>query len=161
MSRSVAARCGPFKARSKLPTESRHLEFLSRLNESQLEDLWRLYQCEWWTQGRKLEDVRRAVKHSGLIFAFAEPGGRLVAFARVLTDFVYKALVLDVIVDREHRQRGIGRTMLDAIVSHPALANVRDIELYCRPELVPFYQKWTFTADLGELRFMRRSKPSR
>jgi len=31
-------------------------------------------------------------------------------------------------------------------------------ELYCLPELVPFYRKWGFTEELGGLRFMCRSR---
>jgi GNAT superfamily N-acetyltransferase len=82
--------------------------------------------------------------------------GRLAGFARVVTDFVYKALVLDVIVHREHRSSGLGARLMDEVVDHPRLRGVRHFELYCRPDLVPFYERWGFTNDLGELQFMRR-----
>ena len=81
----------------------------------------------------------------------------LVAFSRVLIDYVYKALILDVIVDASCRGQGLARALLDGIVEHPRLQSVRHFELYCRPELVPFYCRWGFTEELGELRFMRRS----
>jgi len=133
--------------------------FTARLNRSQIEELHQMYQAEWWSRGRKLNDVRRVVEHSDLVFAFCDPEtGRLAAFARVLTDYVYKAMVFDVIVDRAHRGSGLGRMLLDAITSHPALLFVENIELYCRPELVPFYEKWGFTADLSQLRFMRKTQ---
>ncbi|MBI4259073.1 MAG: GNAT family N-acetyltransferase [Actinobacteria bacterium] len=94
---------------------------------------------------------------SDVVVGFADPDdGRLVGFARVVTDFVYKALVLDVIVDAPARGTGLGGVIMDAVISHPRLAGVRHFELYCRPELVPFYERWGFTDDLGELRFMRR-----
>ncbi len=133
------------------------LQFVSRLTREHIEQLWRMYQGEWWSRGRKLEDVRRVVQHSDLIFAFCDSEtGRLAAFARVLTDFVYKALVFDVIVDQQRRDLGLGRILLDAITSHPALLFVEHIELYCRDEMVPFYQKWGFTADLRNARLMRK-----
>lgn len=141
-----------------MQTEFPHLHLLTRLNDAQLEDLWRLYQCEWWTCGRRLEDVRRVVRNSDLIFAFCDSEARLAGFARVLTDFVYKALVFDVIVERAHRNQGLGRALLDAIISHPALASVEHIELYCLPELVRFYEPFGFTADLAGLRFMRKTR---
>jgi GNAT superfamily N-acetyltransferase len=81
-----------------------------------------------------------------------------VAVARVLTDFIYKATIYDVIVDEELRGRGFGRALVEAILKHPDLQNVRDVELYTRPELIPFYEKWGFTADLPEARFMRLRK---
>ena len=48
--------------------------------------------------------------------------------------------------------------LLEAITSHPALLFVENLELYCRPELVAFYRKWGFTADLDELCFMRKKQ---
>jgi predicted GNAT family N-acyltransferase len=135
------------------------LQFTCRLSCPQIEQLWHMYQAEWWSRGRKMEDVRRAVQHSDLIFAFGDPEtGRLAAFARVLTDYVYKAAIFDVIVDRAHRDTGVGRLLLEAITSHPALLFVEHMELYCRPELVGFYGKWGFTADLDQLCFMRKKQ---
>jgi len=133
------------------------LQFVSRLTSEHIEQLWRMYQAEWWSRGRKLEDVRRVVRHSDLIFAFCDPEtGRLVAFARVLTDYVYKAVIFDVIVERQHRHLGLGKMLLDAITAHPALLFVEHLELYCRDEMIPFYEKWGFTADLRKVRLMRR-----
>jgi len=135
------------------------LQFTCRLSGPQIEELWRMYQAEWWSRGRKIEDVRRAVQHSDLIFAFCDAEtGCLLAFARVLTDYVYKAVIFDVIVDAPQRRTGVGRLLLEAVTSHPALQFVENLELYCRPELVAFYRKWGFTADLDELCFMRKKQ---
>jgi GNAT superfamily N-acetyltransferase len=134
-------------------------EFVNRLTSEHIQQLWRMYQAEWWSRGRNIEDVRRVVRHSDLVFSFCDSEtGRLAAFARVLTDFVYKAVIFDVIVDRTHRHLGLGRMLLDAITAHPALLFVEHLELYCRPEMVPFYEKWGFTAGLRQLRLMRRSQ---
>ena len=132
-------------------------QFVSRLTSQHIEQLWNMYQGEWWSRGRRLEDVRRAVQHSDLIFAFCDPEtGQLVAFARVLTDFVYKALILDVIVERRHRALGLGRMLMEALTAHPALLFVEHLELYCRDEMVPFYEKWGFTSALRKLRLVRK-----
>lgn len=140
------------------PKTGTAFQFVNRLNGSQLEQLCDLYQSEWWSRDRKLPDVRRAVERSDVVCAFCDPDGRLVAFSRVLTDFVYKAVIFDVIVAREYRENGLGRRLLDAILCHPALLFVEHIELYCRPELVPFYKQWGFTADVNQLRFMRKTQ---
>jgi len=148
--------CMASKAQPRLAPE---LQFVSRLTSSHIEQLWRMYQDEWWSHGRNLHDVSRVVQHSDLVFAFCDSEtGSLVAFARVLTDFVYKAVVFDVIVARSHRDLGLGRMLLDAITAHPALLFVEHIELYCRDEMVPFYKKWGFTAGLPALRFMRKTQ---
>jgi predicted GNAT family N-acyltransferase len=133
------------------------IERIESLSEEQIEELHRLYQLEWWTKGREREGVRRMLEHSDVIVAFADAAtGKLAAFARVLTDYVYKALIFDVIVEASHRGEGLGAKLMEAIVGHPKLESVRHFELYCLPELVPFYRRWGFTDELGELRFMRR-----
>jgi GNAT superfamily N-acetyltransferase len=127
------------------------------LTERQVQDLVQMYENEWWTKGRELPQVQEMLRHSNLIVGICE-GKRLVAFARVLTDFVYKALTFDVIVDPTYRSQGIGRMLLDHIVNHPALQSVKHLELYCLPEVVSFYERWGFSADLGKLRLMRLAR---
>jgi ribosomal protein S18 acetylase RimI-like enzyme len=68
-----------------------------------------------------------------------------VAFCRVLTDFVFRATIYDVIVAPPHRGQGLGRRLLDAITTHPRLQNVSVLWLCCEPDRVPFYEKWGFT----------------
>lgn len=135
-----------------------NLEPISVLSESHVIDLHALYQGEWWTRGRTLDQVRQMLAAPQVIIAFAEPdSGRLVGFTRVLTDGVFKGLVLDVIVAPAYRGKGLGRLLLDAVVQHPALQGVKHLELYCRPEVKPLYERWGFTAELGDIYFMRRT----
>jgi RimJ/RimL family protein N-acetyltransferase/GNAT superfamily N-acetyltransferase len=130
---------------------------VDRLSESHIEDLHRLYQNEWWTQGRTLDQVRGMLDATRVLAAFVDPEtDRLIAFARVITDETFKALVLDVIVDSAARQRGLGKMLMDAVIGHPALTRVQHFELYCRPELIPFYERWGFKEPGAALRFMRR-----
>ena len=136
-------------------------EKIEQLTDRQIRDLHNMYQEEWWTKGRALEDVRSMVEHTDVVVGVCEAESkRLVAFARVLTDHVYKALVLDVIVESGSRGKGLARALMNAVVGHPSLSSVRHFELYCRPQLVPLYRKWDFTDELGDLRFMRRVAPS-
>jgi predicted GNAT family N-acyltransferase len=132
--------------------------FTDRLEGRHVHELHALYQNEWWTRGRTLDETRRVVEHSDLLFAFlGEPDRRLVAFARVLTDRVFKALVFDVIVAPDRRGEGLLRKLLDRIFSHPDLKGVKHLELYCLPELVPLYEKFGFSTDMGGVRWMRRT----
>jgi GNAT superfamily N-acetyltransferase len=131
---------------------------LYALSEAQTEQLHLLYQHEWWSVGRTLADVRAMLQHSDFVFGIVAPETQqLLAFARVLTDRVFKALVLDVIVHPEHRSAGLGTFLMTHILADPVLSRVRHIELYCLPERADFYRRQGFTAELGELLFMRRS----
>ncbi|GKS59610.1 hypothetical protein YTPLAS18_31370 [Nitrospira sp.] len=133
---------------------------LNSLTEMQTEQLWRLYQGEWWSKGRSLSDVTTMLHNSGLVFGYAEPDGTLVAFARVLTDHLYRALLLDVIVAPRYRKRGLGAKLMRDILAHPVLAKVESIVLFCRPELVDFYRRCGFaTSDTGIVSMRLRRTP--
>lgn len=117
-----------------------------------------LFASAWWTADRTEGDVARMLAASDLVFAVIyRSADQLVGFARVLTDEVYLAVVLDVIVAPEFRGIGLGAVLLDAIVGHPRLAGVRNVELVCQPELVSFYRRWGFTERVGRSRLMRRT----
>lgn len=136
-------------------------EPIDALEESDLEGLLALYRQVWWARDRQPAEVRTMLGRTDIVVGFRErETRRLAAFARVLTDGVYKALLFDVIVDERYRSTGLGRMLMDAVVSHPAVARVQHLELYCLPEHVPFYQQWGFTDDLGTLRYMRRQQGS-
>ena len=73
-----------------------NLQAISQLNEAQVQDLQRLYQSAWWSKERQLDEIRRMLAGSDIIVGECQAEtGRLVSFARVLTDFVYRALILD------------------------------------------------------------------
>lgn len=129
------------------------------LSEAQTVQLHALYQGEWWSAGRTLEEVRTMLLHSQFLFAVPCPAsGELLAFARVITDHVFKAFVFDVIVHPGHRSAGLGSLLVEHITGHPVLSRVRHIELYCLPERAAFYRRHGFTAEPGELCFLRRIK---
>jgi ribosomal protein S18 acetylase RimI-like enzyme len=118
---------------------------VDKLTDSQIEQLYGLYQAEWWSRGRTLEDVRLMLANSSLVVAFAEPQTeRLVAFCRILTDFVFRATIYDVIVVPDWRGYGIGRLLMDAVAAHPRLQRVSSIWLSCAQDKVAFYEKWGF-----------------
>ena len=74
----------------------------------------------YWAMGRTRDNIETAARHSlnfG-VFTTAEPGGQQVAYARVLTDHANFGWLADVYVDRDHRGRGVGRMLVDAVVEH-------------------------------------------
>ena len=60
---------------SQVVCQQINVEVLYHLTEEQIEDLYLLYQSEWWTKGRQLLDVRRMVQYSN--WGFTENLGGL------------------------------------------------------------------------------------
>ncbi len=137
------------------------IAIVRQLSEAQILDLCRLYRETWWASDRTLKDVRRMLAHSDIVLGLHDDQqDRLVGFARILTDSVYKAFLLDVMVAESYRGLGLGRYLIDTVLTLPELASVRDIQLYCLPDMVAFYEKWDFSADLQGALALRRRRPS-
>jgi predicted N-acetyltransferase YhbS len=118
---------------------------IDTLTPNQVEQLLQLYKQTWWATHRKLADVQRMLSQSDLLFGLCDEATQtLVAFARVLTDGVYRAIVFDVIVSETHRGQGLGLLLIQQVVSHPMLSQVECIQLFCLPDMLPFYQKHGF-----------------
>ena len=131
---------------------------ISQLSAEHKASLAELFRNEWWTRDRTAEDVTAACDGSDVVIGLERTVDEsLVGFARVLTDWRFIALVLDVIVEPRLRAQGLGRMLMDCVVGHPRLSEVRSIELVCQPDLLAFYAKWGFTDRVGKSRLMRRT----
>ncbi len=97
----------------------------------------------YWAQGIPRETVTRAIENSLGFAAFEH--GRQVGFARVITDRATFAYVSDVFVLESHRGRGIGKSLMAAIMSHPELQGLRRWTLFTR-DAHDLYRQYGFGA---------------
>jgi len=135
------------------------LEFniIKKLNKKQRKKLYKLYKKEWWTKDREKKDIKKMLKNSDIIIGITDENRKLIAFARVLSDYIYKAEIYDVIVDTKYRHLGVGKLIMDNIINHKKLKKVKQFNLQCKKEMIPFYEKWGFkdTLELIYMRFVR------
>jgi ribosomal protein S18 acetylase RimI-like enzyme len=109
----------------------------------QPEQLLTLFQQAPWAKGRTLNDAREMLRHTDVALC-AWDGDRLVGFGRVLTDFVYRATIWDVIVDEAYQKQGIGTEIVQRILHHPRL---KKVELFWLCTRRPgFYEKLGFSS---------------
>ena len=98
--------------------------------------VWRFLHDEaYWSAGVPRNIVERAIDGSIFFSAFDGDPGRgapQVAFARVVTDRATFAWLCDVFVVAEHRGKGVGRQLMDAVMSHPDLHGLRNFLLATR-----------------------------
>ncbi|HIK07995.1 MAG TPA: GNAT family N-acetyltransferase [Trichormus sp. M33_DOE_039] len=127
-----------------------------QLTEKQTAELVDLYQKEFWSKNRKYPDVIRMLAASDINIGLIDENQQLIGFTRVLTDFVYRATIYDVIIKDAHRKKGLGAKLMDAVLSHPQLSTVENIALYCLPEMIPFYERWGFKTNVNNLDLMFR-----
>lgn len=92
---------------------------LSRLDFQATSDLLK---ASYWGGQRTDEVNRRAFENS--VCAIALIDGRQVGFARASGDRAVFARISDVIVWPEHRGKGIGKALVEALLDHPELRSV-------------------------------------
>jgi len=130
------------------------MRWLESLAEEHIVDIHRLMINEWWCHSRSLADVRAVIAGSDLCVAALDDEGQVNAFARVLTDGIFKAVLFDVIVRPDSRDSGLGKRLVEFVLSHSAIANVASVELYCPDRISGFYTGLGF--DVSESRLYRR-----
>ena len=105
----------------------------------------------YWAKGISREVVARSMAHS-LCFGIYE-GRAQVGFARVVSDFATMAYLGDVFVLESHRGRGLSKWLLECIVQHPALQNLRRWILLTR-DAHELYSKFGFAPLKAPERYM-------
>lgn len=120
--------------------------------------LTRLYQQAPWAKGRTESEAKQMLANTDLVIS-AWDGDRLVGFGRVLTDFVYRASIWDVIVDKKYQGQGLGTAIIQRILNHPRLKKVELIWLCTRTP--GFYEKLGFSSKEQTGMVWARSKQAR
>ena len=66
-------------------------------------------------------------------------------------------MIFDVIIDKRHRGKGLGKILIENILNLTELKNVKNFELYCLEDMTSFYKKYGFEKISDNLTFMRKS----
>ena len=133
---------------------------VSQLTENQISELVDLYKNEFWSNKRTHQDVVQMLAALDIIIALVDDNEKLIGFTRLLTDFVYRAIIFDVIIKPTHRNMKLSSKLMDAVVNHPQLKSIDWIALCCLPEMVPYYERWGFTSKYSKIQLMFRINQS-
>ena len=95
----------------------------------------------WDSQGISRETVERAI-HGSLCFGVYD-GQQQIGFARVVTDRATFAYLCDDYILESHRGRGLGKWLMECILSHPSLQGLHRWVVVTRAARL--YEKVGFT----------------
>lgn len=118
-----------------------------------------LYAHAWWTKDRKDADVRKMLRQPQVLLT-AWQGRRLAGFARVITDFTYRAIIADVIVHPELGAQGIGSSLVKRALKDKRLRSVTGFWLYTTDKQA-FYKKLGFGFSPKNLMIIRTAQAPR
>jgi GNAT superfamily N-acetyltransferase len=105
----------------------------------------------YWVPGITRASVEKCIKHSLCFGVYAQ--GRQIGFARIVTDYVRYAHLLDVFVLPEFRGQGIAKLLMNNILSHPELRTITRYSLHTR-DAHGLYEQFGFAAPANPERQM-------
>jgi N-acetylglutamate synthase-like GNAT family acetyltransferase len=109
----------------------------------------------FWACGRSQQELSLMLTGSQAVVS-AWQDSRLVGFGRATSDGVFRAVLWDVVVAREHQGQGIGRRIVETLLQEPALRGVERTYLMTT-ESAGFYEQLGFTG-VGNQRLMLRCR---
>jgi GNAT superfamily N-acetyltransferase len=110
-----------------------------------------------WAKNISLAIVQKAIEHSLCFGGYV--GDTQIAFARVITDYATFANLVDVFVIPEHRGKGYSKAIMQAVLSHPELQNLRRFTL-ATSDAHGLYSQYGFTALQKPQTYMERYNPN-
>jgi len=142
-----------------MPHELQHNSYLVSDDPARLEvkAVHAFLVSSYWAQGIPLETVERSLKNSLCFGAYTEAREQ-VGLARVISDFATFAWLADVYVLNAHRGRGISKTLMRAVVSHPRLQGLRRFQL-CTSDAHALYAQFGFTPPTEPASHMEKRDP--
>ncbi len=103
-----------------------------------------LFEQSPWARGRTVAETVDMVRQTDL-FITAWDDHRLIGCGRVLTDYVYRASIWDVMVDSTYRGKAVGSEIIHRILHHPTLQRV-ELFWLCTRDKQAFYESLGFSA---------------
>ncbi|WP_235441412.1 GNAT family N-acetyltransferase [Paenibacillus sp. IHB B 3415] len=110
-----------------------------------MDEYYSLYQSTGWNADRlwTKEHMHMALKNSWHILTVYEDD-RLVATGRIVSDGVIQCYVCDMIVLPAYQKQGLGRAVMDQLISHCRSRGIRWIQLSSAQGKSGFYSQFGF-----------------
>lgn len=80
------------------------------------------YLCHesYWAKGRSIERVKTSIENS-MCFGLYDAEENMLGFARVITDKVVFAYLMDFFIFEQYQGKGLGKKLVQHIIEHPEL----------------------------------------
>ena len=115
---------------------------------------WGFLRASYWSPGVARETVERAIEGS-LVFGLYAPDGTQAGFARVVTDRATFAWIADVFIVEEHRRAGLGKWLVETVLSHRHLQGLRQT-LLATADAHDLYARYGFEPVTPDTFMVRR-----
>ncbi len=82
-----------------------------------------LNNVSYWAKGRSIPTIRKSIENSLCFGVYVD--SKQVGFGRIVTDYSVFAWIMDVFIIDDYKGRGIGKQLMDSMMSHSELRNLQ------------------------------------
>ena len=93
---------------------------------SQLQKL--LEENTFWAKGRNKKQICKMLSHSTVVVSLWH-NNTLIGFGRATSDLVFRAVLWDVVIASDHQGLGMGKLIIEAILTNKKISSVEKIYL--------------------------------
>jgi GNAT superfamily N-acetyltransferase len=115
--------------------------FSANTEDMNLDMIFTFVKNSYWGTLRSYDEQKIALENSINFGLFKK--GKQIAYARVMTDMIFFAYLLDVFVVEEEQGNGYGKILIDKILTYPSLKNIDKWMLATR-DAHSLYEKFGF-----------------
>jgi len=107
----------------------------------------------YWAKGRTIEEVQKSIDHCLCFGVYLDK--KQIGFARIATDYVVFAYIMDVFILPEYRGRGYSKQLMKTVLENPELQKCKTWMLKTL-DAQGLYKKFGFTELKNSEKVMER-----
>ena len=96
----------------------------------------------FWAKSRTISDLKKCLANSDVIISLWV-GNEIVGFGRALTDGIYRGVLWDIVIDKNHQGKGFGTLIVNNLLSSKKIKNTKKLYLMTTNKK-NFYSQFNF-----------------
>ena len=102
----------------------------------------------FWAKNRTINDLRKCLANSDVIVSLWVDN-EIVGFGRALTDGIYRGVLWDIVIDKNHQGKGFGTLILKNLLSSKKIKNTKKLYLMTTNKK-RFYSQFNFKEVISQ-----------
>ena len=82
----------------------------------------------FWAKNRSINQIKQLLSNSTVVVSVWSEG-KMIGFGRATSDYVFRAVLWDIIVADELQRKGIGKIIVDTLLNSKPIAKVEKVYL--------------------------------
>ena len=96
----------------------------------------------FWAKNRTINDLKKCLANSDVVISLWV-GKEIVGFGRALTDGIYRGVLWDIVIDKNHQGKGFGTLIVKNLLTSKKIKNTKKLYLMTTNKQL-FYKQFEF-----------------